>query len=557
MNKAKYRSIFVFSIVIISMFCILGVFSRPHVNDEFAFHEAVAKEGFIQAQISMYKNWAGRIFNTFLMDTFTSFPLEKVYPVMATINCVTYTLAVLSLIGTLMPALSLFSKISLSLLACAMTLTFTFSLSETFYWLPGMPYFWAETLIIFALSLAVKAFRGSRASFFLCMLVLFLNATNLEQACVFQGIVAFLAMIFFILRRDKRCSAIACAFWLVSVAGFLVMFFAPGTAVRMAAMNSDKQSLIRSILRGFIPAFSMGILNGLQFFAKPIIYAVIFFLPMIADKIPPADEKLSLRIRAWHIVSVMLMISIFMQYMIGVIGGGSLPKRGVSLSLWLMYFTWNVLWIFFYRGKLISSEGFRNFCRKWRWPILVVSVLISANFTECVSALRTAPEYATEYDKRVEMILAQREKGIMNLRVPRLKNKTKLIFADINPIATWGIAGMARYYGVENIYLIPDELSSDTEAIRELMLGNLQPFAKLAESGDVASMLLMGEYRNEKSARLFKGAANSDEAEKWYTMGARYGDPSCMQRLSRLLLRKNFLKAVYWLIKSHVVTTRL
>lgn len=399
-----------------------------------------------------------------------------------------------------------------------MTLCFTYSLSETFYWLAGMPYFWAGTLIIFALSLAIKAYRGSRWSFILCMIVLFLNATLLEQSCVFQGIIAFIAMLFFIVRKNKRGASISCAFWLVSIAGFCMVYFAHSTLARMAGMNNHEQSLLRNILRGFIPAFSMGVMNGLQFFVKPLIYSVIFFLPPIAERISPADEKLSHSVRAWHIVLVMFVISIFMQYMMGVItGGGGLPERGVSLSLWLIYFTWNVLWIFFYRGKLILSEGFRNFCVKFRWPVLVISVLISANFTDCVKALQIAPEYAAERDTRLELIMQQKENGMTILQIPSLRIKPELIFSDFSsmydtfsPIKDNKV--MAKYCGAEKLYAIPYEIYGDSEAVKKIMSGNPEPFAVLADKGDIDAIRLMGFYRDPVRNKDNSGAWNIDEA---------------------------------------------
>ena len=555
----KSKSIFVFSLVIVAMFCVLGWFSRPYPADEYFFSWETGQKGIIQSVISQYNNTNGRLTNHFMMDFFTSLPLESIYPFMASLNSLTYILACLSLVSALFPTIALGAKLSLSFLMCAMTLCFTFSLHDTFYWLAGMPYFWSGTLIILALSLAVRALRGSGLSFILCMAVLFLNGTLLEQPSVFQGVIAFLAMLLFAARGDKKRAGMAGIFWLMSVTAFCVMYFAPGNAARMASKVMGSQSAISRILGGFVPAFSVGILNTLQFFAKPVIYAVIFFLPAIARKIPPADEKLSLRLKAWHIVAAMFAVSMFMQFMMGVITAGKsgLPERGVSLSLWMMYFTWNILWIYFYRGRLIHSEGFRNFCAKFRWPVLILSVLVSANFRECVSALRTAPEYAADYAGRIETILAQRAEGMTVLRVPRLKVKTELIFADVDESEEWTGTGLARYYGAEKLYIVPDELAGDSEAVRKLMSADIEPLSVMAEKGDTASMFYLGSSNDIYINRNRPGKGNADASEKWYRMGAERGEPRCMRRLSRVIMNKNLPEAVYWLTKYHIVTTRL
>lgn len=549
------KSVFVFSVLIIVMFCTLGFFSRPYPFDEFGFYNRLAKEGFIQAQITMYTNWSGRIFNSFIVFSSVFFRLETIQPFIALTVTLTYALACLFLVSAIFPALTLFVKLSLSLMACALTLCFTYSLYETFYWLPGAPYFLSQTLILFALGLALKAFKGSRSSFIICVIVLFLNAMNLEQPCVFQGIIAFLAMIFFSVRGNKKCALMCGAFWLVSVAGFCVVYFSPGTAVRMSWM-SQANSIFSKILGGFISAFSMGFLNTFQFFAKPLLYAVLFFLPATAAKIPPADEKLSRSLKSWHIVASMFFISMFMQFMMGVISSGTsgLPERGVSLSMWLMYFTWNILWVFFYRGKLISSEGFRNFCAKFRWPALILSVLISANFRDCVMDLRIAPQYAAEYDGNVNMILEQRKDGITELHIPSLKNRPALI-SDFDPSMTWAYSSIAQYYGAENLYVVPHELFGDSEAVKKLESGDLEPLEKLAVNGDINSMLYLGTSRDP----YMSGGPNTNaqEAEKWYKMGSEKGERRCMRRIARVMLKRNFPEAVCWLLKYHIFTTRL
>ena len=555
----KHKSIFVFSLVIVAMFCVLGIFARPMPFDEYGFYNAVAGQGFVNANISSYLGWTGRVLNTFLMYTCALFRLENVQPYLPFITVITYILAAFSLIGALFPSLTSRAKVSLSFLACAMTLCFTFSLHETFYWLPGMPYFWAGTLIILATSLAVKAFRGSRSSFILCMIILFLNGTNLEQACVYQGIAAFLVMIFFMLRGERKRALMAGAFWLASVAGFCTIYFAPGTSVRMEKMNviAPHPSVIKQFLRGFVSAFSLGVLNTFQFFAKPIIYTVIFFMPMIAEKVPAVDERLSRKARVWHIVAVMFIIAMFMQYMMGFIGGGGLPPRGVSLSLWLLAFTWVMFWVFVYRGSLVQSVKFRNFCAKSRWLILIVSVLISANFRECVSAFRTAPDYYAEWQTRIDMILSQREKGITNLRVPPLKTKPALIFSDIDPNAEWSWPLFARYYGAEEIHLVPEELAGNPDDVAKLMSANLEPYAKLAEKGDTEAMMIIGHYLNPRVPDGNPETKNADEALRWYTLGSEAGDSQCMKNRSRLLMTRNFLQAVYCQVMYHIMITRL
>lgn len=559
MITVKHKGIFVFSAVIVVMFCVLGWFARPHFGDDFLFYNKVADEGFIQASIFHYTQTNGRIANHLFMDVFSLFGPERIYPFMASITAIVYILASFSLIGTLIPALTLGAKLLLSFLVCALTLCFTYTLPETFYWFAGMPYFWSCSLIMLALSLAVKASRGSRLSFVLCILVLFLNGTNLEQSCVFQGIMMFMLMLFFMYRGEKRRALMAGTFWLVSITAFCVMYFAPGTVARSnLILLPGSMSSIQKILGGFIPALSLGVLNAIQFFAKPLLYVVIFFMPAIVDKIPPADGKLSRHLRVWHIVAVMFVIGMFMQYMMGVISGGvsGLPNRGISINMWMMYLTWNVLWIFFYRGSFIRSEGVRNSCAKWRWPVLILSVIVSANFIDCVKALRVAPEYAAEYDARAELLREQVRNGVSDLIAPRLKTRPALIFSDIGVIDNDGNnARYYGYYGEKTLHAIPSELLGDDDVIRKLVSGDIEPLAKLAESNkDIDLSYMLALYYDTK---FYTEHADGKESEKWYRLGSENGDTRCMKPLARVLRQQKFGEAMYWLLRWFVGTIRL
>lgn len=278
-------------------------------------------------------------------------------------------------------------------------------------------------------------------------------------------------------------------------------------------------------------------------------------MPAIAAKIPPFDEKLSRRVRVWHIVAAVLAVSVLMELMCGFASAGwGLPERGTSLNLWLMYFTWNVLWVFFYRQEWIFSDKFRSFCAKWRWIFLVVSVLISANFIDCIRDLRIAPDYADEWDNRHTMMTAQAEKGEKAIIAPLLKNKPRLMFwKDIALLKD--NENIAHYYGAEEVRVIPGEISGDAEAVREILAGNVAPLGKLAENGDTDIALFLGRYRDFRG-NVEKEALYADEAIKWYTIASEGGNIDAMKSLSRLLLPRNFMKSAYWLGKYTLLMTR-
>ena len=203
-KKKYYYPAAVMLFAYIMLFCVLGFYNWPMPGDDFSFAMSVAKNGFWKAQCLMYSGWSGRIMNTILVDIFASLPLELIYPFLASITTLTYIAALYFLVRTIKPDMSLHSGILLALIGTASTLAFTYSLHSTFYWLAGSPYFWCTSLFLLSLAFAVKSLRGQRIYFYLCLVVIMMNGTVLEQPAIFQGIIAFTAMIYYIYLKDKK-----------------------------------------------------------------------------------------------------------------------------------------------------------------------------------------------------------------------------------------------------------------------------------------------------------------------------------------------------------------
>ncbi|MBR2207700.1 MAG: hypothetical protein IJ859_02710, partial [Synergistaceae bacterium] len=387
------------------------------------------------------------------------------------------------------------------------------------------------------------------------------NGTLLEQSCIFQGILAFFAMIYFAYFKDKRPALICCVFWLISVAAFCVLYFAPGTFIRMHSSYIAAVPITKRLINAAAIAFSHGLFTIIKFFVKPLVYVFLLFMPLIAKKIPASNVKLKI----WQIIFITALISPLMQFLEGFGLGIGFPDRAVSLTLWCMGIIWCCLWSIFYRGKLTDSEKFVKFSKKYRYLFLIFALLISSNFVESIRALKIAPAYKAEYNARIQNILEQKSNDIAEPIVTSFENRPALIYDDFGYGLVSGYT--AKLHGVENFWLIPKEFADDTPSINEIKNGNLSPLTKIAEKDmkileNIARNCDPMQSYNENKEISGGLEVSYQEAERWNRIGATHGNSQSMRSLSRLIYAQDkslngILRALYWLAKSQIATLRL
>lgn len=450
------------------------------------------------------------------------------------------------------------NKFLITLIITAATLAFNYSLHETLYWLTGATYFWGMSLFLLVITLAVKALRGSKLSFWGCIVALFINATVFEQLCATQGVTAFIAMIYFAFKKDRKRALICGVFWLTAIVAFCVLFFAPGTAIRQGVTYLSVLSLPKRLINALAITFAHGAFTIIQFFVKPLTYVFLLFLPLIAKKFPA--PKISLK--PWLIIILTFMPAFLLQFLNAFGLGTAVGGRGVALSLWFMGLAWSFLWTFCYNGRLKDSQKFAAFSKKWRYPILILALLISTNFVDAVKSLKLAPAYDAEWQARVQSILEQKNSGIDDTTVLRIENRPPLIYFDFYGICMSG--GMAEHYGVKSILVVLKEMIDDKAAIEEVRNGNLQPLTKVAEKDmEILEMIaLNSDPMQHVNASTAAGLEVSYEAaEYWNRLGAAHGNPQSMRSLARLIYTQDkslrgISRALYWLARSQIATLR-
>ncbi|GHS95027.1 hypothetical protein AGMMS50276_09210 [Synergistales bacterium] len=376
-----------------------------------------------------------------------------------------------------------------------------------------------------------------------------------EQMCVVQISVLSLLTLYFLLSRDSFSAQTSGTAFLFAMLSLLVMYLSPGTAVRMGSLLS--QPFLSRLTQTLGVATVFGGITALKFFTKPMIYALLLFLPDIVSGVEPFDEKISKRIRAWHIFLLVALIAPFQQAIGGFAMGMGLPARADGLAIWLMAASWVFLWVFCYRDEYILNKIRSLHLYRYRGVALALCLVLSSNFISLAQDLRIAPLYLAENRMRENIIQKQKEEGKTDIIVPTLTVKPKLLFfSDIRPFPNdWKNQSFAQYWGVNSIRTLPSSLLNDERKQLELWPKDLSALEALAYAGDTETAFDIGEIYDTTFARVDCVQKDNELAAKWYHMAAEQGDAHAARRLTRLYSQgsgvpQSYLHAIWWLLRS-------
>ena len=545
-----------FSLLYVALFCWLGLYASPSADD-YNFFNVVSDLGFLEIQRTYYLQWTGRVFNTFLLSLAASLDSGSFYGILPLATVLLSFIALYFCLGALISGLSVRGKTAFALLLQAVTLSVLPALNETLYWLSGMPYTWATAFALFTLALAVKALRKNEIdlAFWSCSTLLFLNGTLLEPTSVIQIVLAFLALLYFLYLGEAVKARRAAVFLSVALLAFLVMLLAPGTSARMGGMTA--LPFLPRLFKTLGVAVVFGSLTVVKFFARPIVYVFLLFLPAIGQTVAPVAPRLAFRIRAWHIGLLTALIAPLMQAIAGWATGAGLPERSESLTLWLMGAAWVLLWRFGYRRGAVFECIHVSFFFRWRWMLLTLCLLLNPNFVDLIGDLRRAPAYRAELEARDVWAVRHRETGRANVVVPLLAVRPKLLFfTDLRPWPSdWKNQAYARYHGVETVGALPSQLILQDGAAPDSWQETLGGLERLAEAGDAQLQFLMGEMYDTTFAPMDGVEKDDAKAAEWYLRAAEQGNAHAQRRLTRLYavgsgVPRNYPRAIYWLARS-------
>jgi hypothetical protein len=280
-------------------------------------------------------------------------------------------------------------------------------------------------------------------------------------------------------------------------------------------------------------------------------------MPAIAARVKPFDEKITARVRVWHIVALVALIAPCQQAIGGWTMSMGLPARAEGLVIWIMAAVWTSLWVFGYRNETVFGKIRSLRIYPWRGALLILCLVLNSNFLSLPRDLRIAPLYAAEQRDREASILRQKNEGKTDVVVPALTVKPKLLFfSDIRPFPyDWKNVSFAEYWGVGSIRALPEPLLNDERKRRDVQEGKPEGLEALAEAGDPEVQFVLGEIYDTTFAPSRVIPKDNATAAKWYRMAAERGYAPAQRRLTRfyalgLGVPKNYFYAVGWLLRS-------
>ena len=541
----------IFSACYIALFIWLGFYQWPQADDwVFALNVQRQGQSLFDFVGNAYMGWSARIVQFTLMWLLLQLPINY-YGLYVLFSILLYILAAYFLVNTLCYDFKLKLKILLTLIIVAVTLGTMESMNETLYWLAAMHYIWSEAFLIFAFALALKALNGSKGAFILCLIILFIDGITLEQPVIFSGVAAFLAAIYYLYKGDRQKFLICAVFWLACIAGFLVMYLAPGTAVRLRvekeSVNNFDLPLATFVLRMLRISFLRGAVTAFKFFISPIIYVFILFVPCIAERI-----NFKLRLKAWHIVLCMMITAVAMQAICAFAAGYALAPRAETFALWFMLAVWVFMFGFCYRNEKVLSciKNLKIF--KLRWLALILCLVIAPNFGHLIRDLKIAPAYWADHDERIEIMLNNKQHGIEDFAVPYIHHRPTLLFNSdlLNDTQHWVNKSYANYFGANNIVSAPRTIYKDEQAVQRWLNGDISVVNVDVETNPRFIYAIANMYDSQSSSKNIKDDAKAIEL---YTRAAHMGDNQANRSLARVYLTnpkyKNYLTGAYWLAR--------
>lgn len=346
-------------------------------------------------------------------------------------------------------------------------------LTVLFLWLPSpcqglfwyngamhyVPWFFATVLnIVLLLESGFSASPRRRARLLLLASILSFLISGGNQVTAFANILLMLALVLFHPAGRRRDVLIPL---FVAVAGFMIMFVAPGNAVRQG--DSVNKSVVETVVRVFrhsIPQFTEWI--SLNWFVSMILVTPVALEIARKNTRPISVWILPVTAAVSYAVLCGMLCVIYMPT--GSYGDGRLTNViwfAFMVFSWINYY---LLVTFFSSQKflVINVHG-----HPFKWTILVGACLVvlfagqsgymrSSSFTACVElSAGTAQQYAAELDQRY---LLYEDDSVKEVAVPPLTTAPWILsHMDIEPDAgVWPNLAIAKYYHKDKVYILQE-----------------------------------------------------------------------------------------------------
>lgn len=473
-SRSQYMCIlFVCIILLIPLFWI-SLYVRPSADDyDYALltSEAIRQGGSVLAAawktvVKFYMTWQGTYSSAFFMSLQPGIWGHRAYiatPFLIlgfSFACLLFTAHYVNL--RLVKKSRLYP---VTLAAVVLTVLFLWlpSPCQGLFWFNGavhyIPWFFLTVVnITLILEIGMSDKKSRRYAFLLTSIIASFVISGGNQITAFANILLMLAFLILVPSRRRFDALLPLLF---AVLGFIIMFLAPGNAVRQSLFErkSVAETVIR-VLRHSIPLLS-------SWMSFDWIVSLVIVTPLALDIAQNNPRKLPW----WVLILAVLVSFAVLCGMMCVIymPTGSYGDSRVTNIIWFafMFLSWIcycVLWVYLTGNKIVEIHSVSH---SWQRTVITVVCLAmlfagqsrnirSSTFTAIYTLKEgAAQQYAAQLDSRY---LAYIDPSVKEVAVAPLSVMPELLFhldLETDP-DLWPNAAVAQYYQKDKVYIISE-----------------------------------------------------------------------------------------------------
>lgn len=466
-KQGKYLYIVLSILLLMSIFPLVYIsfYSRPSADD---FNYSVTLYHYltsgnynilglikkaIEVDISFYNNWQGLYTSAFILALQPGVFNERYYFIGVILLLIISFICIFYLIKTISKILKLDKYyLFLSIFIFVFLFQQLPDIKEGLYWFNGawnyMPFFFLSLLNV---GLCLRyLFIKERKKYLILSCILSFVISGGNHVTSFMNILLLLLISIYALYKKKR---IICLSLFVAIFGFILMYCAPGTAIRQAyfsnpsIFNTIKQTFIRSFT--FTSQYTSR--NGMFYILALILFSIFVYKKEYFKDYHFKHSPILFLFIAWAILCGMLAVP---YYAMGNFGEGRVVDvvwlfEATSLTLITIYTTWYLLYKYF-EVKDINNDLFVNL-------LFVGLVLISAYWLDCnyIKAIKEltngqALAFSSAYDERTDRIKNCDGEVYLN----SLPESSLLKHSDLSGEGSWINGSFMDYYNISEVHLI-------------------------------------------------------------------------------------------------------
>ena len=533
MNKAKIWIGSALLSVYVGLFAYIGIFSMPSGDDYTGYFNTYS---FLQAIIHYWFYVGSRFTGAVIVTSGNIAGIMDNYYIVAPLALTISLLSLYFLVTSLFERLATISKLFMTLLLQSVWLAAAIALKQSLYWLSGLNYYWTSSFFLIELALIVNIYNDKNTKLYLWLLgiMVFLNSGMSELSAAYQIPMFAGAALIAAASGSKKYSRHMLVMLCIALAGLVLQLTSPGNTHRASEtlhlFGPNPAPITKSIFMTYRVGIIGGLVSSYRFFTRPIIYALLLFMPVISDNVkqPAFAGKMPFRFKIWHIFLFQIVTACCFQAVAGYAMGNALYPRAMSVMRWIMLTQWILFFVYLYRNPKFTEwiRGIRIY--RFSEIILLICLLTSANFSNLTADLSIAPEYSRQLAERREFIKEQKALGVLNLVVPTIDLYPRIFIKDSIPAGESPVKWSYFYYHA--LISIKEETPLAIEFLVEGHDSENEELKRLkaeADAGDETALLFFKTIEGDEEARIKLIISMAEGGHPTYMfLLARYYDTS-------------------------------